>query len=324
MAAEMNFDAVKSFDAEYLLFPPFVAAFDAIETLLCQYRQTGLVENLLITGESGTGKTTLCRSLLHKYPKVAHPDKDVVPVLFVPIPPAATIGGVTEQMLSRLGDPAPSVGTTSAKTARAVHIARACSVELLLFDEANHIQDRGKSPTQYHVGDWLKALTDELGKPCVLLGLPRVEALLRVNEQLRRRFTRHLRMELGQDPDTSMETQCLQLFNSLAQALPIPFSPGGMAWGELGQRVRFGTDGRVAYFKVLLAEALRAALSNSIDVLTVHDLENAFTAAIWPQGVGALNPFNPAFKFRALDRGGEPFERGALGGGKRREAGYAG
>lgn len=40
-------------------------------------------------------------------------------------------------MLRQLGDPAPGIGTVSHKTARAIHLARACRVELLLFDEAN-------------------------------------------------------------------------------------------------------------------------------------------------------------------------------------------
>ena len=38
--------------------------------------------------------------------------------------------------------------------------------------------------------DWLKHLIDEVGVPTVLLGLPRLESLLQINEQLRRRFSR--------------------------------------------------------------------------------------------------------------------------------------
>jgi hypothetical protein len=317
------FEALHRFNGEYLQFPPFVAAFDQIDGLLQLFRGTGVAQCLLVLGEAGTGKTTLCKTLLEKYPKIILPERDVIPVLSVPIPPAATIASVAESMLFRLGDPAPGIGTTSNKTARAIRLARACGVELLLFDEANHIQDRGQSPTQYLVGDWVKGVVDELGVPTVLLGLPRVADLLRVNEQLRRRFTRRLHMELGQDPDTPIATQCLQLFTSLTPSLPVPFSKGTMSWEELGQRLHFATDGRVSYLKVLLAGAIRAVFNNAIDELTIADLENAFTEEIWPQGVGALNPFHQSFEFRRLDRQAEPFERGAISGPSKKRGAYA-
>lgn len=306
-----EFEALRVFTSEYLQFPPFVSAFNEIDRLVQLYRQTGVAQHLLVTGESGTGKTTLCKALAERYPRATLPERDVVPVLVVPIPPAATIASVAEAMLARLGDPAPTTGTTSAKTARAARLSRACGVELLMFDEANHIQDRGQSPTQYMVGDWLKGLMDDVQVPTVLLGLPRVEDLLRVNEQLRRRFTRRLQMALGQDPDNSIETQCLRLFTSLTPSLPVSFNKGATTWSELAYRLHAATDGRVAYVKSLLIGAIRLVFEREVPEITLAELETAFTAEIWPQGVGALNPFCPDFDFRRLDRAGEPFERGA-------------
>lgn len=307
-----EFEALRVFTSEYLQFPPFVAAFNEVDRLVQLHRQTSVAQHLLVTGESGTGKTTLCKALVERYPRASLPERDVVPVLVVPIPPAATIASVAEAMLARLGDPAPTLGTTSTKTARAARLARACAVELLMFDEANHIQDRGQSPTQYMVGDWLKGLMDDVQVPTVLLGLPRVEDLLRVNEQLRRRFTRRLQMALGQDPDTGIETQCLRLFTSLTPSLPVPFSKGAMSWSELAHRLHAATDGRVAYVKSLLIGAIRLVFERELSEITLAELETAFAIEIWPQGIGALNPFCPDFNFRRLDRAGEPFERGAL------------
>lgn len=307
-----EYEALRNFTGEYLNFPPFVAAFNEIDELLQLYRHAGVAQHLLVTGESGTGKTTLCKALMDRYPRAVVPERDIVPVLVVPIPPAATIASVAEAMLARLGDPASTVGTTSAKTARAARLARACGVELLMFDEANHIQDRGQSPTQYMVGDWLKSLMDDMQVPTVLLGLPRVEDLLRVNEQLRRRFTRRLQMALGQGPEDSSETQCLQLFAALTPSLPVQFSKESMAWNELAQRLHSATDGRVAFVKSLLIGAIRLVYERELTRITPSELETAFTQAIWKEGVGKLNPFSTDFEFRRLDRAGEPFERGAL------------
>lgn len=307
-----EFESLRIFNSEYLEFPPFVSAFNEIDRLVQLYRQTGVANNLLVTGESGTGKTTLCKALSDRYPPMSVPERDIIPILIVSIPPAATIASVAEAMLVRLGDPSPGSGTTSAKTARAVHLARACGVELQMFDEANHIQDRGQSPTQYMVGDWLKSLMDAIQVPTVLLGLPRVEDLLRVNEQLRRRFTRRVQMALGQDPENSIESQCLRLFTSLTPLLPVPFLKESMTWNELAHRLHAATDGRVAFVKSLLLGAIRLVFEHDLTRITSVELEAAFTSAIWREGIGAMNPFNPEFEFRRLDRAGEPFERGVF------------
>ncbi len=206
------YSILERFNEDLLQFPSYVAAFNDIEALLKLYRGAGLAQHLLVLGETGTGKTTLCRDFLTRYPRMVLRERDVVPVLHISIPPAATIASVTETMLAKLGDPSPTAGTVSAKTARAVTLARALCVELLLIDEAQHIQDRGRLPTQYLVGDWLKTVMDELNVPTVLLGLPRVGQLLQVNEQVRRRFSRRRYLQMGQCGETSIEAECLQLF----------------------------------------------------------------------------------------------------------------
>lgn len=316
--------ALNRFNNAHLSFPPFARALHEIDGLLQMYRETGLAENLLILGESGTGKTTLCRAVIQQHPRQALQERDWLPVLYIPIPPAATIAGVTEAMLSKLGDPAPNRGTISAKTARVFKLARGCGVELILLDEAQHIQDRGQLPTQYMVGDWLKGMADEIGVPTVLLGLPRVDSLLRVNEQLRRRFTRRLCMNLGQNEGSSIETECFQLFASLIPSLPVPLRFGNYDWEEFGQRLYYATDGRIAYVKALLGAALRWVVQRNLEAITPEELEAAFACEIWSAGIGALNPFNEKFEFRPLTRAGEPFERGIPGmplkGGKRRVA----
>ncbi len=304
---------LERFNEDLLQFPSYVAAFNDIEALLKLYRGSGLAQHLLVLGETGTGKTTLCRDFVTRYPRMVLRDRDVVPVLHVSIPSAATIASVTEAMLAKLGDPAPTAGTVSAKTARAVKLARALSVELLLIDEAQHIQDRGRLPTQYLVGDWLKTVMDELNVPTVLLGLPRVGQLLQVNEQVRRRFSRRRYLQMGQCGETSIEAECLQLFLSLGDSFPIPIRASNFSWDEMAQRVHYASDGRVAYIKKLLAGAIRLALERELDCIDASVLQEAFNAEVWWEGVEQLNPFSEKFQFRRLNRAGEPFEQALVG-----------
>lgn len=312
------FDELQRFDEEYIPFPPFVVAVDAVKVNLALFRETGIAQHLLVLGESGAGKSSLCRWIEQQYPKFTLPDRDVTPVLIVSVPSAATISSVASALLEKLGDPAATTGTVSAKTSRVITLCRACRVEMILFDEAQHIHDRGKATTHYMVGDWLKSLIDQTGVPTVFLGLPRLEQILQVNEQLRRRFSRRIRLALGQSDKSSIHAECLQLFRSLGSCLPLPLMCGQFGWDELGMRLHYASDGRVAYIKKLLATALRIALEMEVKEIGPQLLEQAFTEELWWEGVGKLNPFNPAFEFRRLDRGNEPFESGNFSGARKR------
>lgn len=206
------FEALQRFDSEYIPFPPFVTAKDAVEANLRLFRETGLPSHLLVLGESGVGKSSLCRWIAENHPRRTLPERDIIPALVVAVPPTGTIGGIAGTMLAALGDPTPNVGTTGHRTARIITLCRQCRVELILFDEAQHVHDRGQSKAHYMVADWFKHIIDEINVPTVLLGLPRLEMLLQVNEQLRRRFPRRVRLALGQSETESVESECLQLF----------------------------------------------------------------------------------------------------------------
>ena len=299
---------LREFDEQYIPFPPFVAAKNAIEANLKMFRETGIAKHMLVTGEAGTGKSTLCQWLAHQHPVEHLQDRNKVTALVATIPPAATVPGVIDAMLNALGDPWHQIGTITAKTFRLVTLCRECGVELMLFDEAQHLHDRGDTRTHYMVGDWLKHLIDEIGVPTCLIGLPRVEQILQINDQLRRRFSRRMCLALGQSDTDSVETECLQLFTSLVSFFSIPISSSLYSPQEMGRRLYYASDGRVAYVKKLLAAALHHALENDIEAIDAAILEKAFTEEIWWEGVGTLNAFHPQFEFRRLDRGGEPFQ----------------
>lgn len=117
-------------------------------------------------------------------------------------------------------------------------------------------------------------------------------------------------IQAGSNDDISLE-----LFTSLANALTLPLDPKPYSWRELGTRLHYATDGRIAYVKQLLVSAYSHAMNQSDASISVQALGLAFTTAIWPSGIGALNPFHADFVFRALDRLGEPFQMGEMGGG---------
>lgn len=307
MRAETQ-QALRRFDNQFIPFPSFVEAKDLIEENLFLFRETGVARNLVIYGEAGTGKSTLCHWMQTQYGRVKLHDRDHIQTLTVSVPASATIIGLANAVLDALGDPLLVSGTASSKTHRIVTLVKGCKVELLLIDEAQHLHDRGQAKTHYYVADWLKQLIDQIGVPCVLLGLPRLEMLLRANEQLRRRFTVRTCLALGQG-EKDMEYDSLQLFMSLASLLDVPVRATPFGATEMGQRLYFACDGRVSYIKSLLHAALLIVLEQDLPVIDASVLEQAFTQTIWANGLGKTNPFSQDFVMRRLDRGGEPFEK---------------
>jgi hypothetical protein len=298
------------FYKEYIPFPAFKNAIDAIEDNLAFFRETKIANHLLIFGESGAGKSSICEWFELKYPKIVLKDRDITPVLNVEVPSGSSVTSIASAILEALGDPAAAYGTSYAKTSRIITLCRACQVEMILFDEAQHVSDRGQATTHYMVGDWLKSLIDKIGVPTILLGLPRLELLLRVNEQLRRRFSRGFSLALGQSDQHAIHSECLQLFRSLGSCLPVPLISNPWGWDELGMRLYYASDGRIGYIKELLNISLRLALEADIEEIGPPLLERAFVELLKGRVVDQLNPFNSAFEFRRLDRIGEPFESG--------------
>lgn len=307
------YEQLRNFEAAYIPFPTFVVAKEAIEANLKLYRETGIAKHMMVLGESGTGKSSLCKWLASQHPKIRLLERDKIDLLLTSVPSSATITSVIDAMLRALGDPWHRRGTVSSKTARLITLCQKCGVELLVLDEAQHLHDRGASATHYLVGDWLKSFIDELGVPTALVGLPRLENLFVINDQLRRRFSRRVRLSLGQSDTQPIETECLQLFLSLVSLIGMPISGHPFSAQEMGERLYHSSDGRVGYIKLLLQAALCHAIENDIEVIDAAVLEHAFIEAIWWEGIGRLNPFNPAFEFRRLDRGGEPFQSAVVG-----------
>ena len=312
MASMDMFLGLEQFEHEYIQFSSFQNGLNQIENAITTFRKTKIADNLRILGESGSGKTTLCQLVKGKYPRQVLKEQDIVPVLVVPVPSSVTIGSLIDAIFLELQYPIETKGTTSRRSAILIDLCIALKVEMIIFDEAQHLHDRGQAKTHYMVADWLKTLMDALSIPMVLVGLPNLEKLLQVNEQLRRRFSKKLYLALGQDAALPIQNECAILFHSLQEVLPLPFQSSESSMGEFYNRLYFACDGRIAYLKKLMLGALRMALENNLAYITPLEFELAFKHLIWWEGEKALNPFHADFEFRRLDRANEPFEKDAF------------
>lgn len=297
--------AIYDLETQYVNYDGFRMVNEKMNDILSLYRANGYIKNLCIVGESGTGKTSLAELLKQSNPDAELPELSIRTIVNVEVPSVGTVSALAYQILAALGDPYPSKGSIPERTHRIIILLKACKTEALLLDEAQHIYDRGQRRSHYATSDWLKGLLDAIRIPVILLGISRLEMLLNVNEQLRRRFESPINLTGHQFSDSESETY--EIVKLLAPSMAIPLSANELSSNDIASRFYFATDGRVAYIKKLLIAGMETAFDLGESVIYLSTLEQAFSEKIWSEGVGKLNPFSADFYFRRLDKVGEPF-----------------
>lgn len=286
-------------------YPQFDSAYQQIETVLALKKSVNIAQHLLCIGAAGTGKSTLKREIEKSYPRIDKKSHPIIPVLVVDTPAIPTVKNVAESMLVQLGDPLADKGSAINKTVRILSFLELCNVELLIFDELQHFIDQGKKNTPYQVADWLKSLIDQANIPTVLMGLERSEQILKINEQLRRRFNR--RIHLTSFPIETKEEY--QIFAGVIMKL-ISFIPISCELNlqdiELLNRIHYATNGIIDYIVKLILSAYEIALENC-RALDQEILGHAFKESIWMDCSHPLNPFHTDFTWVRLDKMGMPF-----------------
>lgn len=287
--------------------PQFHTAYIEIEKLLQLKQKQNLARHAICTGSSGTGKSTLKTEIEKAYPKNLMVNPPQIPILIIDTPAIPTVKNVAESMLISLGDPLADKGSAINKTTRILNYLKLCNVQLLIFDELQHFIDQGKKNTPYQVSDWLKSLIDAANIPTVLMGLERSEQLLKINEQLRRRFNKRiylLEFKLDSENDYLVFAGVLKKILSL---LPVNHELN-IQNQEILQRIHYATNGIIDYMIKLFIEAFEICHSRQ-QYLTITTLHDAFLSTIWPECSDELNPFTASFSWQKLVKSGMPFHK---------------
>ncbi|EHP5029872.1 TniB family NTP-binding protein [Vibrio cholerae] len=288
--------------------PQFDHAYQAIVNAYQMKALINSAQNIICVGQSGTGKSTLKEKMRFSFPEVETCEKKIIPILVVDTPSVPTVKNIAEEMLIQLGDPRFNKGSAIEKTNRILNYLDKCEVQMVIFDELQHFVDQGKRRTPLEVSDWLKTVIDKAGVSTVLMGLERSEAILEVNEQLRRRFSRRVDIPPFSIRTKESRATFLGVIRVLDEKVDLPVRIN-LQDKELILSLFFASNGIIDYLVKLFIGAYEQAIKLDYDKLDKECFYIAFTECIWAEGIGNLNPFHEGFKYEHLDKPGMPFHR---------------
>lgn len=274
----------------YISYPRLEAVIKKIEHCHNHSKHSAEPECLLITGETGAGKTTLYKRYEQRFPRRVTEDGTIVPVLSVSIPVPATNKSLVTTLLVALGDPAAGKGTVINQTFRLKRLVKGCGVEIIILDEFQHFIDKDSRKILQNVSDWLKDLLNETSIPVVLIGMPNSEEILEANKQLKRRFAaRESLAPFGWDtPGEQIEFR--KFLKVLDGRLPL-LERSNLADTGTAYLIYCATGGTVAYVMKLVRRATATALEQGGEKLTLEVLAQAYDERLAADDTEKENPF---------------------------------
>lgn len=276
-------EKLKCFSERIVLHPEYTKALEKINQSSNTTARRGEPSSLLLTGESGTGKSTVCLSSLNQFgtPEIIKEPNGTfktVPAFYCSLPAASTIKNLTIRMLQELGS-TDTNGDNVSLTYKLVMLLKTCRTKHIFLDEFDNLLSKGAEKSRRSVCDWVRTLLNETLVPITLVGLPVCAEIVNDHPQLSRRYPyRHI----------------MNPFNyasiDQASALSKTLNALGDAIREIGNfdnhinissehpitAIYLATGGNMNSIRILLHEAFESALLRNDGSFTIEDLACAF------------------------------------------------
>lgn len=285
---------IKKVEEIYIGYPRFKKILSQIE-FIHKYAHLRAESNcMLITGDTGAGKSTLISKYTKDYPEIETKRKKIVPILQSVIPAPASIKSVVEKFLDDLGDPlyekGKLKGRLQSKINRLIYYIKECEVSLIILDEFQHFIDRDSQRVLQEVANWLKYLIIETKVPVILFGMPESVRILQRNSQLSRRFSQRVSLESFAFESKDDQNEFRTFLKVVDDRLPFEKS-SHLADKKLAYGIHYISDGTMAYVMKLIRNSAIKAFLNNENCITPEILSEVFKDYIQPEKPKKINPF---------------------------------
>lgn len=262
--------------------PQFSQAMDMLQTL---FNATGLLDDpggAIIYGDSGTGKSVICKKFASKHPTEQTPRGPTLPVLLLEMEQKVTAYSFLAGLLRKLGYPFSS-GKNSYELADILAEGlRQRGVKLLLIDEAQESGEGRGEERPKEIANSLKRILDKSRVAQAFVGTHKgLRRFFTLGDQLATRVT----VEHTLQP-LQFDAQFIGILRSFDQALPTP-APSGLDAPEIAKGIHSASLGNFRRLRKLLAFAVLISAQQGGQSISREHLREAGYRAF---GTGP-NPF---------------------------------
>jgi len=300
----MNSNNPKTLRKNFIRCPQSVNALERIRDVHMAAKASGKGKAIAVLGPSGAGKTTNLMEYIRSYDGQASAAEKKI-ILFVEVPSTPTPKSLGTAVLVAMGDQFAHRGSAEEKLFRIVKLMTGLNIELVMFDEAQHLVERRRTPTGATT-DWLKNLLNMSKVAVVLAGLKRTQDLLLSNEQLRRRFSATVYCDRFRVDEPDSAKQFVKLLISFEKMLPVPSL--SLSSKDTALRFYHASYGLIDYLIKVIDRAICLVDAGKFPEIDLTVLAQAFRDEVWSLAPNNRNPFCTEFSYVELTGKFEPFE----------------
>ncbi|WP_337165331.1 TniB family NTP-binding protein [Vibrio fluvialis] len=235
---------------------------------LQSYPKRHRMPNMLIIGESNTGKTMIAERFIDMNPSYERGDGEgiVIPVLYIQSPPVPSESRLYNNILDKLFAPYRPSDSADKKCFQVIQLMKHCNVNMLMIDEIHSLL-AGSLEKQRVFLSVLRNLGNELKIPIVGLGTRDALRAVKTEPQLENRFKPALlpRWEYG--------TDYRRLLASFECMFPLE-KPSGLADRQIAMKLLSMSEGLLGELSELLSEASVYAIKSGKEQIDLELLSS--------------------------------------------------
>lgn len=300
MTTEMKriFALCQEFSAVIVSHPEYAEAMECILRSVEATKMRGEPASVLLTGEPGTGKSTVAKMALTHFGEARTFETDtgttkIIPTIRCSLPAGATIKTLTVSMLQAL-ESNSETGNISTLFKRLVTILKTCQTEIIVLDEFDNLLRKGAERSREQVCDWVRTLLNETLVPVVIVGVPTCEEIINDHPQLSRRYPyRHTMSHFtysALDPASTF-SKTLRALSTVIKRIG-GFEDCVMLSTDQPLKAMFlATGGNMNGMRQILNDAFRLALIRNDGKFGLQDLVAAADLSVIPTAYYKKNAF---------------------------------